>query len=189
MENKLVEAISSPKVRLSHSVKCNSLRLQPTRLLCPWNSPGQNTEVSSLPLLQGIFPTQGSMPGLLHCRRILYHLSYPRSPLHRWDCSSSFKCLVEAMRIGKRENWMWTIKRGECGGWLIRGNALSYTLRRCGAKPRPGNLLKPGSTLEARSMTVTGIIADGGNNVLLGVGWCRWKASERMEPSPSALLD
>ena len=31
-----------------------------------WNSPGQNTGVGSLPLLQGIFPTQGSNPGRLH---------------------------------------------------------------------------------------------------------------------------
>ena len=42
---------------------------------CPWNSPGQNTGVGSLSLLQGIFPTQGSNPGLPHCRRILYQLS------------------------------------------------------------------------------------------------------------------
>ena len=34
-------------------------------------------------LLQGIFPTQGSNPGLQHCRQILYHLSYQRSPLLR----------------------------------------------------------------------------------------------------------
>ena len=38
----------------------------------PWNSPGQNTGVGSLLFLQGIFPTQGSNPGLLQCRRILY---------------------------------------------------------------------------------------------------------------------
>ena len=31
-------------------------------------------------LLQGIFPTQGSDPGLLHCRQILYQLSYKESP-------------------------------------------------------------------------------------------------------------
>ena len=41
-----------------------------------WDSPGQNTGVGSHALLQGIFPTQGSTPGLLHCRRILYQLSY-----------------------------------------------------------------------------------------------------------------
>ena len=46
----------------------------------PWNSPGQNTGVGSLSLLQGIFPTQGSNPGLPHCRRILYQLSHKGSP-------------------------------------------------------------------------------------------------------------
>ena len=46
----------------------------------PWNSPGQNTGVGSLSLLQGIFPTQGSNPGLLHCRWILYQLSHKGSP-------------------------------------------------------------------------------------------------------------
>ena len=47
---------------------------------CPWNSPGQNTGVSSLSLLQGTFPTQGSNPGLPYCRRILYQLSHKGSP-------------------------------------------------------------------------------------------------------------
>ena len=37
----------------------------PTRLLCPWNSPGNNTGVGCHFLLQGIFPTQGSNPSLL----------------------------------------------------------------------------------------------------------------------------
>ena len=46
----------------------------------PWNSPGQNTGVGTLSLLQGIFPTQGSNPGLPHCRQILYQMSYQGSP-------------------------------------------------------------------------------------------------------------
>ena len=46
----------------------------------PWNSVGQNAEVGNLSLLQGIFPTQGSNPGLLHCRWILYQLSHKGSP-------------------------------------------------------------------------------------------------------------
>ena len=50
--------------------------LQPTRFLCPWNSQGKNTGVGCHPLLQGIFPTQGSNLGLSHCRQILYFLSY-----------------------------------------------------------------------------------------------------------------
>ena len=46
----------------------------------PWNSPGQIPGVGSLSLLQRIFPTQKSNWGLLHCRQILYQLSYEGSP-------------------------------------------------------------------------------------------------------------
>ena len=53
----------------------------------PSEPPGKpkNTEVGSLFLLQGIFPTQESNQSLLHCRQILYQLSYQGSPfmLHR----------------------------------------------------------------------------------------------------------
>ena len=50
-------------------------RLQPTRLLCPQDSPGKNTGVGCHSLLQGIFLTQGWNLDLRHCRQILYHLS------------------------------------------------------------------------------------------------------------------
>ena len=56
-----------------------STSLQPYGLYSPWNSPGQNTGVSSLSLLQGIFPTQGSNPGLPHCTQSLYQLNYKGS--------------------------------------------------------------------------------------------------------------
>ena len=56
----------------SSSVLSDSLR--PHGLYSPWNSPGQNTGVGSLSLLQGIILTQGSNPGLPHCRQILYQL-------------------------------------------------------------------------------------------------------------------
>ena len=46
----------------------------------PCNSPSQNTGVGSLSLLQGIFPTQESNPGLLHCRWILHQLSHQGCP-------------------------------------------------------------------------------------------------------------
>ena len=62
----------------SRSVVSDSLH--PHGLYSPWNSPGQNTGVGSLSLLQGIFPTQGSNPGLPHCRQILYQLSHKGSP-------------------------------------------------------------------------------------------------------------
>jgi len=68
------EWIKNMKVKLdkseSHSVV--SYFLQPHGLYSPWNSPSQNTAVGSLFLLQGIFPTQESNSGLLHCRQILY---------------------------------------------------------------------------------------------------------------------
>ena len=57
-------------IRLCYPLGCNS----------PWNSPGQNTGVGRLSLLQGIFPTQGLNPGLPHCGQILYQLSHKESP-------------------------------------------------------------------------------------------------------------
>ena len=73
----------------SHSVVSDSLRSH--RQYSPWNSPGHNTRVGStspgyilpcrrISLLQGIFPTQESNPGLLHYRRILYQLNHKGSP-------------------------------------------------------------------------------------------------------------
>ena len=44
-------------------------------------SPGKNTRVGCCALLQGIFPTQGLYPGLLHSKQILYQLSYQGSPI------------------------------------------------------------------------------------------------------------
>ena len=70
--------IAAVKESESHSVVSNSLR--PHRLDNTWNSPGQNTGVSSLSLFQGIFPTQGLNPGLPQCRWILYQLRHKGSP-------------------------------------------------------------------------------------------------------------
>ena len=59
--------LDSMKWSVNHSVMSNSL--WPHGLHSPWSSPGQNTRVGSHSLLQGIFPTQGSNPGLLHATR------------------------------------------------------------------------------------------------------------------------
>ena len=69
----------SKDVCIIRSVVSNSLQphgLYPARRLCSRDSPGKNPGLGSHSLLQGIFPIQGSNLGLLHCRRILYHLSY-----------------------------------------------------------------------------------------------------------------
>ena len=64
---KMVKQVTWSK---SYSVVSDSL--QPHGLYSPCNSPGKNTGVGSLSLLQGIFPTQGWNLGLPHCRQILY---------------------------------------------------------------------------------------------------------------------
>ena len=48
------------------------------------DSPGKNIGVGCYALLQGIFPTQGLNSGLLHCRQILYHLSYQKAQTYLW---------------------------------------------------------------------------------------------------------
>ena len=74
---------------LSRSVVSNclwSFALWPTRLLCPWDSPGSNTGVGCHFLLQGIFPTQGwnlHLLCLLPCRWLLYLLSLWGSPQYQ----------------------------------------------------------------------------------------------------------
>ena len=71
-------------VCVSHSVMSDFWQprgLQPARLPCPWDSPGKNTGVDCHFLLQGIFLAQGSKPGLLYCRQLLYHLSHQGSPV------------------------------------------------------------------------------------------------------------
>ena len=70
--------LTEKKVKVSCSVMSDSLR--PHGLHSSWNSLGQNTGVGGYSLLQGILPTQGSNPGLLHCWQILCQLSHKGSP-------------------------------------------------------------------------------------------------------------
>ena len=107
---------------MSHSVVSDSLRphgLQPTRLLYPPDSLGKNTGVGCRFLLQGIFLTQGSDPGLLHCRQILHRLSYEGSvrrvcfcrhsgylhchqpPDYPWDHSPVLPCTACQSLLGR----------------------------------------------------------------------------------------
>ena len=65
--------------------------LQPHRLYSPWNSPGQNTGMGSLSFLQGVFPIQGSNPGLPHYRQIINQLSHQGIPQYK----------IESLKINK----------------------------------------------------------------------------------------
>ena len=59
---------------------CDPTGYSPPGSSVHWDSPGKNTGVGCLALLQGFFPTQGLNLGLLHCRQILYDLSHQGSP-------------------------------------------------------------------------------------------------------------
>ena len=79
----------------SCSVMSDSLQLH--GLYSARNSPSQNTGVGSLSLLHGIFPTQGSNPGLPHCRWILYKLSHKGSPrILEWVVYSLSFLMIDA---------------------------------------------------------------------------------------------
>ena len=62
-------------VAQSHPTHCDPMDYSPSGSSVHGDSPGKNTGVGCHTLLQGIFPTQGLNPGLLHCRWILYCLS------------------------------------------------------------------------------------------------------------------
>ena len=94
---------------------CPNLQLH--GLYSPWNYLGQNTGVGSLSLLQGIFPTQGLNPGLLHCRQVLYQLSHKGSPrILEWV----------AYPFSRRSSWLRNWTRVSCTtgrlftNWAIR---------------------------------------------------------------------
>ena len=87
-------------VKWSESLSVMSNSLQPHGLYSSWSPLGQCTGVGSLCLLQGIFPTQGSNPGLPHCRQILYQLGHKGES---WTIKKS-----ECWRIDAFELWCWT---------------------------------------------------------------------------------
>ena len=89
--------------------------LWPHGLYSPWNSPGQNTGVDSLSLLQGIFLTQELNPGLPHCRQILYQLSHKGSSgcLMMWPQIKKIVILKCRLHLKCRQQRR-TISRPDC---------------------------------------------------------------------------
>ena len=103
----------------SGSVVSNSLG---HGLYSSWKSPGQITGMSSLSLLQGIFPTQGLNPGLLHYRQILYQLSHKGSQrILEWVAIPSPADLPDRTGVS-------CIAGGFFTNWAIR-EALKYLAR------------------------------------------------------------
>ena len=76
----------------------------------PWNSPGQNTGVGSLSLHQQIFSTLESNRGFLHCRRILYQLSYQRhSEPSGQPSGEALTCQFRRLKRRGFDPWVWNI--------------------------------------------------------------------------------
>ena len=84
----------------SESLSVVSDSLRPHGLCSPWNSPGQNTRMGSLSLLQGIFPTQGSKPDFQHCRQILL----PAEPQGKTPDTSLNVVIKDICQDNKKEN-------------------------------------------------------------------------------------
>ena len=96
-------AISSPGDLPNPGIEPGSPTLQADSL--PAEPPGKfkNPRVPSLSLLQQIFPTKKSNWGLLHCRWILYQLSYQGSPLYRKQISKTHSCHQQSQPINQKK--------------------------------------------------------------------------------------
>ena len=70
---------------------CDPMDCSPSDSSVHGDSPGKNTGVGCHVLLQGVFPTQGSNPGLPHCRQILSHLSHQGSPFFFFFKENTYK--------------------------------------------------------------------------------------------------
>ena len=116
-------------------VMSNSLQLSdynPPSLFCPWNSPRKNIGVGSHSLLQGIFLTLGSNPGLLHCRQVLYHMSHQGNPYADRIFSKhiTYHCPFHS-RVVHRDIFSRVIyQTSEDGLWLLGQRMLSCIIRK-----------------------------------------------------------
>ena len=90
---------------LSHVRLCNPMAYSPPGSSVHGESPGKNTGVGCHALLQGILPTQGSNPGLPHCRPILYHLCHQgRELLYVCVCTRVCVCIKAQVTLWCHQN-------------------------------------------------------------------------------------
>ena len=116
-------------------------------LWTPWNSPGQDTGVGSRSLLQGIFPTFGSNPGIPHCRWILYQLNHHGSPLH---CHRFIITFTQTMHTKQGKKWNTDTEGAERPRRTACGQA-----RGCGTLPKGRGVLDAVSAQDSHHVTVS----------------------------------
>ena len=85
---------------------CEPQGLEPTRLLCPWDTPGKNTGVGCRSLLQEIFLSQGIDQGFPHCRQAIYHQNHQESPCRCTVCDKigSFKKMAIKVHVRHKDS-------------------------------------------------------------------------------------
>ena len=120
--------IPSPMLAVLCLVALSCLNSSPPGSSGYEDSPSKNTALVCHALLQGIFLTQGWNPSLLHCRRILYHLNYQRSPLHTYASVITIACYKHCFRyksktfiyavykrstsyLGTQTDWKWGLEK------------------------------------------------------------------------------
>ena len=104
---------------------CNPMDCSPPGSSVHGDSPGKNTGVRCHALLQGIFPTQGSNPGLLHCRRILFPSEPPGKPKNTTVGSLS---LLQGIFPTQELNWVSCIAGRFLTSWATREAHIRHTV-------------------------------------------------------------
>ena len=152
--------------------------LQPARLLCPWDSPGENTGVGCRFLLKGIFLTRGSNRSLLchlHCRQILYgwatgeacalcvSTQWILAALLEERCGFCFHFMGEKMQAQPSP-----MLSARSRGWWVAG---------CGFEPRPS-----GSRVHALSQQVHLFLWHGKHKFLAKPRAAKWPQSQEWRP-------
>ena len=130
----------SPHVYVFKSLTCNkglmkkkseccsalSNSWRPHGLFSPGSSPGQNTGVGSFFPSPGDLPNPGIECSLLHCRQILYQLSYQGSPWTAWRSNQTI--LKEISPEYSLEGLMLKLKLQNFGHLMQRTDSLEKTL-------------------------------------------------------------
>ena len=140
------------KVQVKVQVTQSYLTLCDSMDCSPWNSSGQNTGGGSLSILQGIFPTQGSNPGLPHCRQILYQLSHKGSRRILEWVAYSFSSRSSQPRNQTRVS---CIAGGFFTNWAIREASTSLILEKRKSKLQWGTTSHQSEWPSLKSLQIT----------------------------------
>ena len=108
--------VKKMKVLVSHVWFFATLWTVVCQALCPWNSPAKNTGVGNHSLLQGIFPTQGSNQGILHCRQSEPLGKNTSEEENTWTRKNSVNETFKGEKFSERNFQGWKIQFQQGGG-------------------------------------------------------------------------